>query len=123
MSIFRKIDRNLSLEELQSILRDAELNLIDDNGQAGPAELISISEGTVAGVDTDVATFERVDRALPPVVLLDDIPTSQEDKEVFFQKLPKQGLELICFADVVVAGNPREVVACRMLSATAGATR
>jgi GH24 family phage-related lysozyme (muramidase) len=112
MPIPKRTSIDLSLEELQEVVRDAEREL-HFGDRVARGELISLTRGSAAGSVANVLVFEETSDALPPVVLLPVPPGTREEKEAFFNKLPAQGLEIISYADVYLSGRLAEIVSCR----------
>lgn len=114
--VLNELDANLTLEQLENILRSAEKQFVDDTGRTSPAEVVSFSQGTVEGRETNVATFLPCTEPPPPLRLLGEVPVESFERERFFQCLGKHGFELICFSDVLVEGKSTEVAVCRALA-------
>ncbi len=113
MATLAELDPHLSLDQLEKGLRDAEMQLEGDDGRTSPAEVISFTQGTVEGRETNVATFLSRKNPPTPLVLLSGIPEDPFEKEAFFQSLGRHGYGTICYSDVLVDGKTIEVATCR----------
>lgn len=115
--LFVIFDPAWTLGETRRAIRAEEKHFKHEGGRTSAAALISLS------VDSDekenVGTFEEEAEAPAfRVVLVDEVPTDEDDRALFFQTLNRRGLELICFSDLKVQGKLIEVAVCRAIADT-----
>ncbi len=78
-------------------------------------ELISLTKGTVAGVEKNVLTFsERTEELVGDVELFPaKSGATEEDINNLFEKLSDEGYSFICYADVYIENKEMPLIACR----------
>lgn len=126
-TILRALPINLSQDELEAQLRKTEQTLTVDRRQI-KANLVAFTVGSARTsespdqpVPVNLASFEPDTGEIgekPGVIdLIGDIPSEEtpDEREAFFENLKRSPLTFICFSDVYINGQPREIVTCREL--------
>ena len=116
MSIIRKLEPTLTLQELEDILNNALINGIDDDTNNHIfVSLVSFRAGESADDKDfgDVAEFSQIPVATTDrVKIVGDVPHDADGDTGFFSSLQQKGLELLTYSDLFVEGRRIEAITC-----------